>query len=645
MPPTPVPTFVLTSLAGGRNGADPVHDIPDYQVVETRNVHWHRSSLGKKRGGSTPLSMTGGTAFGQVAFLRRHVPGASEAAAELWGIDGAATPIWKRLTGGTSWANITVTDAITGTSAEVDAVSFNGKQFFAYKSAVDRLHVWDPATATVRRTGLATPGTVSAPVEAAGAVTDSRTYKVVWVKKTGTVVTMRSEPSAATAVVTLTAEQATVTRPTPPGEGETHWELLAASIDGVYYVIASTLIATTTAVDNNVFLNDGTFTFGETIGINNVLPSLRYLSTDGNRLIGAGTFESAQPNSRVYFTPVLHDRDIGDDERLVITTGLEPVKHYIDLNENDGGYVTGISLPIYGAIYVFKRRQIYKLVPTGDFDAPYRPYLVSASVGCIAHRSIRIGTDDNGQPAVYFAAEDGPWRLSANGLEYVGWDNKDLWATVNLDATGQVCFAEYHGDLRQYWLWITTSGANDPNLVLMLDTRNLRRTEKGLQGGWSVYDGRISTSKAAAMFSTTVGATMSKPLSMYIAEQTNNKILKTGTTDLDDDGTDFRGYLITKAFKASPGSFFAVTDPQLEAESSDRSVIMCRLIRDYELEKRFAFTPLESCDQVTRVIRKYDGLSLAHNQVIQIELGDHDAVPVTWNLMRLTLPTTLEESA
>jgi hypothetical protein len=57
------------------------------------------------------------------------------------------------------------------------------------------------------------------------------------------------------------------------------------------------------------------------------------------------------------------------------------------------------------------------------------------------------------------------------------------------------------------------------------------------------------------------------------------------------------------------------------------------------------FTPLESCDQVARVIRKFDGLSQAHCQVMQLELGDHSAVAVTWNLMRITLPTELEESA
>jgi hypothetical protein len=641
----PIASFVLTTLRGGRNGTDPLHDIPDYQVVETRNVNWHRSTLGRKRGGSSALAMTGGTAFGVISFLRRHVPGATEAAAELWGIDSAATPLWKRLTGGTAWANVTVTDAITGNAWDVDAVTFNGKQFFAYDSAVDRLHVWDPATSTVRRTGLATPATPAAPTEAAGAATDVRTYKVTWVKRTGSTVTMRSEASAATAAVTLTAEQATITRPTLAGEGETHWELLAAGRDGIYYVIATTAVATTTAVDNNVFINDGTFAFADTVGINRVFPSVKYLSTDGNRILGAGSYETGQPNSRVWFTPVLHDRDIGDDERYVETTGLSPIKHFLDLNENDGGYITGISLPIYGAIYVFKRRQIYKLVPTGDFDEPYRPYLVSASVGCIAHKSIRIGTDDYGQPAVYFAAEDGPWRLSANGLEYCGWDNKDLWETVNLDATQIVCFAEYFPDLRQVWFWVATGSANAPNLILMLDTRNMRKTDKGLQGGWSVYDGRIASSRCAVMFSETIGATMSKGLALYIAETTANKILKTNTSDLTDDGTAFRGYLVSKPFKAAAGMFFAVKDPQLEAESTDTSVVMVRLRRDYDIEKREMFTPLESCDQVARVIRKFDGLSQAHCQVMQLELGDHSAVAVTWNLMRITLPTELEESA
>jgi len=167
----------------------------------------------------------------------------------------------------------------------------------------------------------------------------------------------------------MVAQQVPITKPAAPGEGETHWELYAASTNGLYVLIATTVIATATVNDNNAALTAFAGTAIPLDGINLIFPSVRYLSTDGNRLLGASNFDATVPEaSRVYWTPVIGDNNVGDDERYVSNSTQ---KNYLDVNPNDGGIVTALSLPLQGNIYVFKQRQIYKLTPTGDVTAPY----------------------------------------------------------------------------------------------------------------------------------------------------------------------------------------------------------------------------------------------------------------------------------
>jgi hypothetical protein len=80
-------------------------------------------------------------------------PGADETAAEFWGFDGAG--VAKRMTGGTSFANVTLEDAISTNYQNISAASLNGKLFLAFDSTQDLLHVYDPnlSSPKVRRVG------------------------------------------------------------------------------------------------------------------------------------------------------------------------------------------------------------------------------------------------------------------------------------------------------------------------------------------------------------------------------------------------------------------------------------------------------------------------------------------------------------
>ena len=157
MPTPALKPIVIDDLTGGRNGADDPFALPPNQCVEAKDIDHYTGRLARKRGGATAVVESGGTAFsGGMQTLIRHIPGADETLAELWGVDGAATPLVKRLVGGTTWADVTLADAIASRPQDVVAVSFNGKLFLAYDSNVDRLHVYHGIPGVV-----ATGGTVT----------------------------------------------------------------------------------------------------------------------------------------------------------------------------------------------------------------------------------------------------------------------------------------------------------------------------------------------------------------------------------------------------------------------------------------------------------------------------------------------------
>lgn len=649
--------IVIDDLRGGRNGTDPPHTLPPTQCAEALNVDWYQAYFARKRGGATGVTDTGGTAFSSgIQTLIRHVPGNTETAAELWGIDGAATPIVKRMTGGTSFANVTLADAIASNPQHVVGATLNGKLFLAYKSAVDRLHVYDPnlGSPKVRRVGLATPGAAPTAANTAGAGTYAailRYYRVRWIQYTSSVVVRRSEPSAAVSFTPSgTNSGVVVTRPTAPGEDETHWEV-EASLDGAnYYAIAQAgtaiAIATTTytdTIDPNTY--SVLYTLSETLGEFTVPTSWKYLLTDGNRLLGAGSWETGGKNSRVWFTPVLGSTDHADDERVPTSTSQ---KNWVDLNENDGGFITGLGGPVDGAPWAFKYRQIWRLVPTGDVTTPYIPRKRTDGIGCIAHKSIVVGEDEAGRPALYFLSHRGPYRVGANGLQYLGRDNEDLWLTLNQAATTVVGFTVWHPDKHQVWYYVATGSSNDPDVKMCFDVRlGIPDDQQQVRRGWSKHTGDSCSARCGVLFSNTLAASMSRDLKPYIGRSTGTAIWKTDTSDLTDNGTKFRAYVITRCLATTTEMWrhMGVREPHLQAIAVDDTWISITITRDFGLETRSGVIELTPYYNETRIARKYGGLELSGAQIIQLTIGDAQAAARGWTLDRLMVPLGVEEHA
>lgn len=635
--------LVVNDLRAGRNGTDPPlslkQPMPSYQggaasgsgeCVDALNVDWYNATLARKRGGADNVALafsSGGPFTGVISFLGRHVPGIDETLAELWAVDDAR--IVGRLAGGTTFTAPSLQDVLTGNGWDVTGASIHGKYFLSFQSAQNRLHCWDPKTSTVRRTGIT--AAVAGPVTTDGGGGTYppivRYYRMRWIITDTGVIIRRSEPSP---IVTFTpsgsAGAAHLVQPTPVGEGETDWEI-EVSLDNASFFLLTTLPLATTTYDDSAAV--ATYSLGNVSALTGTYAlqkSYRFLAVDQNRVLGFGSWTTTDPQNRIEFSAITGSTNISDEERV-------PLANFIDLDETDSGAATGLVGPVLGAFYAFKYRQIWKLVPTGVATSPYSVFPMSKVIGAVAHHAIRVAEDQAGNPAIYFESARGPYRLGTAGLEYLGKPNEDLWlgptATVNLAATHVVAHAIYHTDKRQVWFWYASGISTDPDLKMVYDV---------LQGAWSRHTGPSAAARCSVMFSNTIGATMSRDLKPYIGNTVTNTVLKCDSATMNDNGTNFQAYVLTKPYSlGTVGQYFTVGQGTLIAKVAPGVTITQTLIRDLGLETRSATVNLSPNAVETRTQQLLDGGALAGAWAVQIQIGDDAPVSNAWSLDALTL--------
>lgn len=626
----------------GRWGTNTPLACPADQCMEAVNVDWFRSTLGRKRSGAVNVALTGGTAqTGVISFLFSHVPNFDQTVRELWSLDDAATPRWKRLTGGTAWANVTSKDAVATRPMDVNACSFNGKMFIGYDSTVNRLQVWDPTDAAIRRVGIDTPAAPTAANVGVGGYTNIRYFKVVYTTVVSGATIRRSEASPAlTFTPSGTGLSATITKPATVSEGETHWLLYASNDDANYVLIATTVVGTATFSDTNL---TGIYT-GTAIPVAGSFtcpPSAKFLVCDDSRLVMAGNWETTTGNSmapsprRVWWTSPLGATDQGDDERVSNTS---TIKSYTDVD----AAVTGLSYPLQGAIYVFSYNSMWKMVGTGVYTAPYVRYRVTEGKGCIDHKTIVVAEDENGAPCMYWISPQGPCRTGAAGQFNLIEDISDLWDLVNLDATNVVGHAVYHRDKHQIWWYLAASGSNDPAKKLVFDCHLGRIVEAGkVRRGWSEHTGLSVLARCSTMHSDTLGASMSRALKPYIGRSTGTLIWK-ADSGVDDAGTNNVAYIKTRVLTPSGlgQKSGTVADATLMATAAAGVTVTLTVIKDMGVVN-LPFPVLLTPEGVeTNVIREVDSSACADAKCVQYQIGDTATTAAAWNLDALTVPTT-----
>lgn len=645
---TSVSDFILTSLRGGLNNSDPAIAIPNDQCVAALNVEWITSMLGERRRGTSaitlPASLSGKD---RITWIHRHVPGTDETAAEFWalGVTGTTTMQVARKT--TTWADVTMSDTatLTGFSQyQWCAVSLHGKLFIAFDSDVDRLHCVDAGSTVMRRVGHKAP---AAPTGAddggAGTFSGVRYYRVRYTTKSGSITVRRSEPGP---VLTFTPNGndtgITVTKPASISESETHWELEASLNNVDFYIIATTIVATTTATDTTDVTAGyaQTYTLSEDIEDYSLWPSVRFLIADEDRLVGAGSWEDSALSSRVMWSPVFNASGVGNDERLELDTDPS-----VDLDGLDGGPITGFVSASAGEIWVFKFSRIYKLVRSGGRTKAYDVVCMTKARGAL-HGSAIAGVDQMGRPCVYFLDPNvGACRAGAGGIKQCGADIRTTWELKNLEATKVACSGLYYPAARQVIWNVATSSANVPNLSIVLQTNETRDSDDGIRRGWTTWNGTRSSALAMCLFATNIetGAARNQTLVPFIGTEGLSLLHRTDTGSTDN-GTAYAASILTKPYVLKTIiHHFGVMQAALLAKAVTGAMISMKVIRDFGLETTSTVTGTTfdaSAAGETDVIKKLDALKGAELRTAQFQFYDTTPAGTRFELNQLALIQT-----
>ncbi len=652
---------ILADLSGGRNGADPPlgPDFKPNQVTDAVNVDWYRTTGMRKRYGSANISMTGSGMVGVVSWLGRHVPATSEADAELWAVDEASPGTFTRLDNSVSWANPTATvDPPTAGSAPwaITSASLDGLFFIAYNSGVNRLHVWDARTATIRRTGV-TAGTFTAAYVNDGGAAGAypailRYYRTRYLIVAGGVLISRSEPSA---IVAFTPSgiftSARVSLPgNPAGDAPTHWEV-EISTDGVTFyqfygfdrgnhIAIGTLfvddvgdpaanVAALAAIGGLLSALTGTYSLQK---------SYRFIAADQNRLVGFGNYVATEKQSRIEISAVVGSLDRGDAERVDTTS-----TYYYDLDEKDSGVPTALVGPMFGNFYPMKTRQLWELAPTGSVMDPYRRTAISKELGCVSAHGACIGEDRDGNPCLYTMTHRGVYRYGLTGLTYDGRGIEDLilgpTSVMNMAATKVICHLVYHPNLRQLWVWFATGSSNEADALCVLNVRT---------GGWARYTGTIAQARCSVMFANSIGSVMGFSLVPYIGSSTAvNRVTRCDDTAVTQDaGVSYQATITTKPIEpAGTGMRGHTGDAIVLAPAAAGVTLTATITPDFNAGVAKSGTALLTASALgeTRVSKRLEGSSLGLAQFVQITLGDGAAANNAWSVDRVTIPVGGQE--
>lgn len=654
----------------GANSWDVPSALLDGQVMRAHNLTLERGTLGRKRHGSVAVPITGVSHYGALALIP-FVPGQDDSAAELFIVtneqslppSGAPTKI-LRVAAGTAAVSLSLIDPVTGQTWNARGAMLNGKLFLAYPSAgVNRLHVFSPSESltAVRRVGLAA-GAVGPTVTNSGAGSYPavlRYYRIQWLTyggPAGQVMLRKSNLGPATsftpsgtgsgALIDATAAQ--------PHDGENSF-IVWGSVDDLSYFQVSPLVtmsivmsyldtaAPSTYASNTAAPEEGAYT---------PWPSVKYLLSDGERLIGFGVWETAAGDShppkdgRVYFSPVLDTTAVGYSDEERVSNSLT-FKGWIDVARNSGAEDRALVGPIDNQILVGQSRGIYLLIPTGQASVPYRRVVLSRILGMVSQESTFMGEDEEGRACVYFLdPERGPYRYGANGLEWLGYDVQGQWAQFNPAASIRPAMGVYQRAERKCFWLIATTGQT-PDLALWFHVREgVREKSEGVRYGWTtgtiplVPNNEAHTAAPASltMFAATMGATMSRNLKPYLGFNIDTTLLRTDdAAAIDDAGLPYQAFVDSPIFDGNDPrreKSIARGNAWLSAKANAGVQVNVMLTRNYgDSANRFSVADLtpEVASQ-TRVRVKLSDAALADALTFQVSIGDGSARPTTWTV-------------
>ena len=504
-----MPSAVETWNLGPTNGLNQRGFALDagQAVLEADNLTFLTDSFMSARNSFTTEVLTSAGFTGEIQWLGRHVT--NDGVEELWAAAyNAGTVACARRVAGT-WSAVTLIDTPNPNKlTEMHSVTFNGKLFLAYDSAVNRLHCWDGTS--VRKVGLIVSGIGSAANTGSGSyAATARQYRFSQRLKVGTDIICESELSA---VVSFTPSgsgtAARITEPTVV-DSATHWVVYglvssAGDVYNLYEELAETIYGSTYDDSTAPASYDGDAP--PVLNSNIPPPSAKSLATDGSRLVMGGAWETSASagqttpaSNRVWFSRVLAATDVGDDES--VPNGL-----WLDIG--DAGNVTSLGT-IYTDIYVFKGGSVHKLVPTQDPDGPFSRVLISENFGSVGQRLVANGETEDGFSAIYFADDHAVYRLAYGAVlpfsEPVG---RDMRAQAVGAATSLLAYDPYRRVLLMQ-LSNTATTAVGTYSAFTTDTVKKKWSGFSLAGatnGWELGTGALGTDTTLAGMNATIRA-------------------------------------------------------------------------------------------------------------------------------------------
>lgn len=443
----PAKWWTFGEAKGLNQRAQPLMSGEGGVLIESENLSFFQQGGIVQRFGSAALTLTGLGFTGIVEWLGRFTTvGGVE---ELWGAaNNAGTAALGRRVGGVR-TSVTFSDTVNVNHLRyMQAASLASKFFIGYDSNVNRLHVWDGDE--LRRVGFAQSADPSVAAMGSGSISATRFYRQRYVEMSGDTVVRRSEPSGSVSLAITSKAGWSVMKGAALSEGETHWEIEAASAAiGPWYRIAREVVTTTTYEDLSASI--ATTNLSALIGEYIPPPSAKFVLSDTNRILMAGAWESTGASdqtdpkqNRVWYTPVLGSTDEGDDERIPDTVDQQ---NWADVGNE--GPITALAGPLYGDIYVFKYDSVFKLTPTGDLVTPYRVIQVMSGIGAVDQRVVCVGQLGTGAPAIFFASFASVYAITSGGIIEISDDvSRDLRMTNFNVASSWLAYDPYDKGLR-----------------------------------------------------------------------------------------------------------------------------------------------------------------------------------------------------
>ena len=188
-----------------------------------------------------------------------------------------------------------------------------------------------------------------------------------------------------------------------------------------------------------------------------------------------------------------------------------PSTYWIDLDPDDGDYITGITL--YGdQIIVFKENKIFSISWVGGqllFNSVRR----SSEIGCIAPDTI---VQKNG--LIYFLSKNGVYTFDGQSTRSASDKISDKITNELNPSTVQVSKAVVYDKHEQIWFAVPKSPSTLPNRVYVMDY---------ITGGWNAYDMDIEGLANLTIATDQIYASYPLPYSSYslekIGEQTGEE--------------------------------------------------------------------------------------------------------------------------